>query len=221
LLNLEAGKDIKLNHASHLGFYLRTTRKEDRNIRKNKQFKIIDTARCGLRFTTDDIKDLNVEYENIKARYEEQQKDIVAEICRIVSGYSSPLTSLNNLIATIDVFVSLSQVVSTGKVHYTRPQTFSQDEKILEIKGLSHPCLECQEDVQFIPNDVEMKNDEAEMLMITGANISGKSTYIRSVGLAVYLAQIGMFLPCDEAKIFISVTTSSLELVQPMIFRKN
>lgn len=202
LLGFEEGKDIKLDYAAHLGYFFRTTRKEDQAVRKQKQFKIIDTARGGLRFSTDDLKDLNVEYQTIKEKYEEQQKEIVAEICRIVSGYSAPLTSLNHIIATIDVFVSLAQVVTNSSGTYTRPQIFAEnDERILEIKGLRHPCLECQDDIQFIPNEVEMKHDESEFYIITGANISGKSTYIRSIGLAVFLAQIGMFVPCEEAKI--------------------
>lgn len=173
-LGLDAGKDIKLDYASHLGYFFRTTRKEDQTVRKHKNFKIIDTARGGLRFSTDDLKDLNVEYQAIKEKYEEQQKDIVAEICRIVSGYSAPLTSLNHIIATIDVFVSLAQVVTNSSGVYTRPQIFPEnDERILEIKGLRHPCLECQDDIQFIPNEVEMKHDESELYIITGANISG------------------------------------------------
>lgn len=200
-LGLEEGKDIKLDYVSHLGYFFRTARKEDQNIRKNKQFKIIDIVRGSLRFNTDHLKELNEEFSEIKKNYEEQQKEIVAEICRIVAGYSAPLTSLNHIIAIIDVFISFAQVVTNSPNAYTRPQVFPENERILEIKGLRHPCLECQEDIQFIPNDVNMKENESEFYIITGANISGKSTFIRSIGLAVVLTQIGMFVPCDEAKI--------------------
>lgn len=201
ILQLDEGKEIKLDYASHLGFYFRTTKREDQTIRKNKAFKIIDTARGGLRFTIDSLKSYNEEYSVLKEDYEEKQKDIVLEICRIVSGYSAPLTSLNHIIALLDVFVSLAQVITNSPGQYVRPQIFPENERILEVKALRHPCLECQEELQFIPNDVIMKIDESELFIITGANISGKSTYIRSIGLAVFLAQIGMFVPCEEAKI--------------------
>jgi DNA mismatch repair protein MSH2 len=201
LLQLDEGKEIKLDYASHLGYFFRTTKKEDQTIRKHKIFKIIDTARGGLRFTVDNLKDYNEEYSTFKENYEETQKDIVNEICRIVAGYSAPLTSLNHIIALLDVFVSLAQVITNSPGQYVRPQIFPETERILEVKELRHPCLECQEDLQFIPNDVTMKSDESEFFIITGANTGGKSTYIRSIGLAVYLSQIGMFVPCEEAKI--------------------
>ena len=98
-------------------------------------------------------------------------------------------------------FSSQAQVVANSSGKYVRPEIFPENERILEISELRHPCLECQEGIQFIPNDVHMKSDESELFIITGANISGKSTYIRSIGLAVFLAQIGMFIPCESAKI--------------------
>jgi DNA mismatch repair protein MSH2 len=202
-LGLEEGSTLKLDYASHLGFFLRANRKEDQNIRKHKQFRVIDTARNMLRFTTDDIAEFSSEYNNLKESYEEQQKEIVAEICRVASGYSNPLTNLNHIIATLDVFLSFAQVATNSPGVYVRPKMYPENERILQLSGLRHPCLEHQEEFQYIPNDVDLKADESEFLIITGANISGKSTYIRSIGIAVLLAQIGSFVPCDEAKISI------------------
>lgn len=195
--------DLKLDYVSHLGYYFRLSRKEDQNIRKFKQFEVIDTAKGGLRATTAKLRDLNADYAQLKETYEEQQKKIVDEICRVTQGYSLSLTSLNHIIATLDVFVSLSQVVLDSPGSYVRPQMFSENERVLQIEELRHPCLECQEDMEFIPNDVNFKQDESEFLIITGANISGKSTYIRSIGIAVLLAHIGCFVPCESAKISI------------------
>ncbi|KAG5682177.1 hypothetical protein PVAND_011545 [Polypedilum vanderplanki] len=200
-LGLEEGSTLKLDYVSHLSFFLRASRKEDQTIRKNKQFEIIDTARGYLRFTTAKLKELNVEYNSLKASYEEHQKMIVAEICKIIVGYSLPLTNLNHCIATLDVFVSFAHVVDNSPGSYVRPEIFSSEEKrILQIEELRHPCLECQ-DIDFIPNDVNFIENESELLIITGANTCGKSTYIRSIGIAVLLAHIGMFVPCTSAKI--------------------
>ena len=203
IAGLEEGGTFKLDYVSHIGFHFRTTRKEEQKLRQHKIFKTIDTARGGIRFTTDTLTELNTDYATLKEDYEEQQKEIVQEIVRVASGYSAPLLNLNHSIAMLDVFVSLAEVATNSPGEYVRPKMYSEDERILTLKALRHPCLECQDGLEFIPNDIYMKGDETNMCIITGANISGKSTYIRSVGVAVLLAHIGSFIPCEEAHISI------------------
>lgn len=172
-LGLE-GSSLKLDYVDHLGYHFRTTKKEDSKLRQNKAFQLIDTARGGIRFTNDNLKDLNAAYTTHKENYEVQQKDIVAEIVRVASGYSAPLTNLNSFIATLDVFVSLADVATSAPGEYVRPKLYPESERILKLKTLRHPCLECQDDMQFIPNDVSLKGDDTNMMIITGANISGE-----------------------------------------------
>lgn len=203
IAGIEEGSSFKLDYVSHIGFHFRSTRKEEQKLRQHKIFKTIDTARGGIRFTTETLAELNLDYTSLKENYEEQQKEIVQEIVRVASGYSAPLLNLNQSIAMLDVFVSLAEVASSSPGEYVRPKMYSEDERILTLKALRHPCLECRDDIEFIPNDVGMKADETNMCIITGANISGKSTYIRSIGVAVLLAHIGSFVPCEEAHISI------------------
>lgn len=172
-LGLDEGTSLKLDYVSHLGYHFRTTKKEDQKLRQHKQFQLIDTARNGIRFTNETLKDLNADYTNLKETYEDQQKDIVQEIVRVASGYSAPLANLNNSIAMLDVFVSLADVATSAPGEYVRPKMYPENERILNLKTLRHPCLECQDDLQFIPNDVSLKGDETNMMIITGANISG------------------------------------------------
>lgn len=203
IAGLEEGSSLKLDYVSHIGYHFRTTKSNDQKLRQNKMFETIDTARGGIRFTTRSLKDLNEEFTGFKEEYEEQQKGIVEEIVKVASGYTVPLMNLNNSIATLDVFVSLADVATSAPGEYVRPKMYSEDERVLTLKALRHPCLECQDDMQFIPNDVSLKGDDTQMCIITGANISGKSTYIRSIGVAVLLAHIGSFVPCEEAHISI------------------
>lgn len=203
IAGLDEGSAIKLDYVSHLGFHFRSTRKEEAKLRHHKVFETIDTARGGIRYTTVRLKELNVDFSKNKEDYEEKQKEIVDEIVHTAAGYSAPLLNLNQAIATLDVFVSLAEVVCNSPGEYVRPKMYPENERILTLKSLRHPCLECQDDIVYIPNDVSLNGKDTRMCIITGANISGKSTYIRSIGVAVLLAHIGAFVPCEEAHISI------------------
>ena len=70
-----------------------------------------------------------------------------------------------------------------------------------QLKEARHPCVELQENVEFIPNDISLVFGDSSFLLVTGPNMGGKSTYIRSLGAIVTMAQIGSYVPCSSAKI--------------------
>jgi len=98
----------------------------------------------------------------------------------------------------MDVLASLAQIAYLND--YVRP-VLSQDGKI-EIKSGRHPVIEKSlQDARFVPNDITMDNEKARFAIITGPNMGGKSTYLRQTAILVLMAQMGSFIPADDARI--------------------
>ncbi|XP_053691688.1 DNA mismatch repair protein spellchecker 1 [Sabethes cyaneus] len=202
-LGLNEGTSIKLEFVSHLGYHFRISLKDETIIRKNSNFQVLDAIKGGVRFSNEKLTDYNTDFSISREAYQEQQKSIVDEVIRIAIGYVEPCTILNNQIAQVDCFVSFAVAATSAPEPYVRPKMHLEDEGVLKLKRLRHPCLELQEDVNFIANDAEFHKDQTTMYIITGPNMGGKSTYIRSVGVAVLMAHVGSFVPCEKADITI------------------
>lgn len=201
-LDLEAGITVKLEHAGHLGYFFKVTLKNDNLLRSNKKYKTLDAIKGGVRFTTEALTKLNENYSEAKVNYEEKQTEIVDEVIKVALGYLDSFSVLNNIIAETDCLVSFAVAAVSAPIPYVRPKIYDSSEKrILQLKGLRHPFVELQDNLNYIPNDVNFKEDETHMKVITGPNMGGKSTYIRSAGCAVAMALMGSFVPCDEAHV--------------------
>lgn len=214
---------VKLEYVSHLGYHFRVTLKDEEGLRGNKKYKKIDALKSGCRFTNDDLENLNEDFLQSKQEYEEQQQSIVEEVIKVAAGYLATFTRLNNQIAELDCLLSFAIAAVSAPTQYVKPKMFDETPRVLDLKGMRHPCLELQENITFIANDVAFKDEETNMYIITGNNLNsnnffwirfernffltkgpnmgGKSTYIRSVGAAVLMAHIGSFVACDVAHI--------------------
>ncbi|CAG5028212.1 unnamed protein product [Parnassius apollo] len=197
-LGLEAGKNIKLENNPQNGFYFRITIKEEQTIRGNKKYTIIDTAKGGVRFKTNALDCVTEEYVQTKEAYEKEQDKVVSEIINIATGYSECLFSLSHMLSRLDVLVSFAVAASTAPYPYCRPVITESLEEFI-LKDVRHPCLEVQEGVSYIPNDVEFKRGSCVMHIVTGANMGGKSTWMRSCGAAAVLAHAGCAVPARLA----------------------
>ncbi|KAL7646721.1 UNVERIFIED_CONTAM: hypothetical protein RMT77_001974 [Armadillidium vulgare] len=211
-LNLEAGKSIKLESNNQLGYFFRVTLKEEKVLRNNRQYRMIDTNKSGVRFRNSTLQDLNDQYISARESYEEQQKSVADEIINIAAGYVEVIQNLTTIVATLDCIVSFATVASSAPIPYCRPKLLPKGSGKIKLKACRHPCLELQDDVSFIPNDCLLNPEvDGTFHIITGPNMGGKSTFLRSVGTAVLMAQIGSFVACDEAEI--SVVDSILARV--------
>lgn len=198
-LGLEPGKVLKLEHSAQHGYYFRLTMKEEKSVRNDRAYTVIEANKSGVKFRNGKLEQLNEEHTETSRRYESQQAAIVSEMLGIASGYSDVMNHLGMLISKLDVIVSLSLAAVSAPTPYVKPEVLPPFDRRLEFRQLRHPIVELQENVSYIPNDVEMKEGESTFHIITGPNMGGKSTYIRTVGVAVLMAQVGSFVPADSA----------------------
>ncbi|MBA7637979.1 DNA mismatch repair protein MutS [subsurface metagenome] len=128
----------------------------------------------------------------------ELEANIFQRVCHQVATVSEPILSVANALASIDVLSSLAEVAT--RYSYVRPDLTTDN--AITIKEGRHPVVERSlVEGSFVPNDIYLSNDDAQLIVLTGPNMSGKSTYLRQVALIVLLAQIGSFVPASSATI--------------------
>ena len=117
------------------------------------------------------------------------------------ASYCPVIEQLAGVLAHMDVIVSFAHVSVHAPSSYVRPTIHPRGEGSTILKEARHPCMEMQDDIQFITNDVELGRGSSDFLIITGPNMGGKSTYIRQIGVIALMAQVGCFVPCSEAEL--------------------
>ncbi|XP_026748711.2 DNA mismatch repair protein Msh2 [Galleria mellonella] len=199
-LDLAVGKTIKLESTPQNGFCFRVTLKEEQSLRGNKKYTIIDAVKGGVKFKSNALGSINEEYIQAKSTYEKEQDKVVSEIVAIAGSYSECLFCLSHILSRLDVLVAFSVAATTAPYPYCRP-TITESIDELELREVRHPCLEVQEGVSFIPNDVVFKRGSGIMHIVTGANMGGKSTWMRACGASALLAAAGCAVPARVARL--------------------
>jgi DNA mismatch repair protein MutS len=150
------------------------------------------------RFITPQMKEHEARILSAEERIEELERSIYTDVlCRLSMHYERLMTTAGT-IALVDMLLSLAEVAAQRG--YTRPLLDHSSE--IEIVGGRHPVVECALDGDtFIPNDTCLGEGEARIILLTGPNMAGKSTYLRQVALIVLLAQLGCFVPARRARI--------------------
>ncbi len=148
------------------------------------------------RFTTIKLKEFEQEILSAEERIISLENQILEKIKQEILNNSHKINLINQTIAKLDVLLSFSEIAIEN--NYTKP--IVDKSTTIEIKHGRHPIVEKFTD-NFIPNDALMDTTENHLLIITGPNMAGKSTYIRQVALIILLAQIGSFIPAKSGRI--------------------
>merc|ERR1719150_2188776 len=124
-LGVERGEVLKLEHNAQYGHYFRVTLKEEKNVRGNKNYSIIEANKSGIKFRNGKLEQLNETFSDLTSRYEAQQKSIVQEMVGISAGYSDPMASLAGLLSRLDVVTGLAVSAVSAPTPYCRPRVTS------------------------------------------------------------------------------------------------
>jgi DNA mismatch repair protein MSH2 len=182
---------------------LRITAKEEKAVRKQLQarYQELEVKKDGMKFINKGMKAAAQRLQQLSASYEARQAELLAQVVSVAGTFAPVWRAVSAALAELDVLASFAEVAASAPMPYTRPTMLPSEAGEIVLRGSRHPCLEVQEGVDFIPNDCVMKQGASWFNIITGPNMGGKSTFIRQVGLAVLMAQIGSFVPAEQARI--------------------
>ena len=149
-------------------------------------------------FKSDEMNALDEEIGDLDAFIKDTEAMIVSDLEEEILECESELRSTFSALADLDCILSLAGVAAD--LNFVKPEIAPAEEGVIYIENGRHPLQELIVDNEFIPNDTVIDNNN-KVMIVTGPNFSGKSCYARQVGVLVYLAHIGSYLPADSAKI--------------------
>lgn len=188
-------KTLKVGYTRVFGFYIEISKGQAENA--PKEFIRRQTLTTGERFITEELKAFEEKILSAEEKILAIETTLFQKIKEEVESYSREVFKNAEMIAIIDTLLSLAHLAE--EQNYKRPLIHSGKELI--IKEGRHPVIEASNlKEKFTPNDTELRED-SRMMIITGPNMAGKSTYIRQVALICIMAHMGSFVPATEAQI--------------------
>ncbi|MBN2084979.1 MAG: DNA mismatch repair protein MutS [Anaerolineales bacterium] len=188
-------KTLKVGYNKIFGYYIEVSRGQAKSappeyIRKQ-------TLVNAERYITPEMKEYETRVLNAEDRIREIEARFFKEVCARVTAERAGLLQAARALAALDGCAALAEAAARND--YTRPEV--TEDAILDIRDARHPVVErFLEEERFVPNDVRLEQGEI-IRIITGPNMSGKSTYLRQTGLLCLMAQIGSFVPARSARI--------------------
>ena len=189
-------KTLKVRFNKVFGYYIEVT-KANLDMVPENYIRKQTLVNCE-RFITPELKEMESLVLNAETKINQMEYEIFNEIKDIISDYIPEIQDASEALAVLDVLQAFAQVSSD--LGYVRPQVDDRH-SITIVKG-RHPVIERTiENGVFVSNDLYVDTESSSMLLITGPNMAGKSTYMRQTALIVLMAQTGCFVPCEKASI--------------------
>ena len=188
---------LKIDNNNVFGYYF-----EVRNVHKDKvppHWIRKQTLVNAERYITEELKEYEEKITHAQERITALEQEFFTQLITEIIQYISPIQQTATAIGQIDALCGFSTLAVEN--HYSCPTL--DDSLVIDLKGARHPVIEKQlpPTQPYIANDIYLDNENQQIMMITGPNMSGKSALLRQVALIVLMAQIGSFVPATEAKI--------------------
>ena len=189
-------KNLKVKYNKVFGYHIEVSKTNlhlvpDDYIRKQ-------TIANGERFITPELKEMENKILGAEDKAKALEAKLFQELREMAAKRTGEIQRTASAIAALDVLACLAD--RAAKLRYNRPRM--TDDPVLEIKGGRHPVLDAaMTEERFVPNDTSLDADAGNLMIITGPNMAGKSTYIRQVALLTIMAHMGSFIPADSAEI--------------------
>ncbi len=187
---------LKIRYNRVFGYYLEITHANAHLVPSHYIRK--QTLVNAERYVTPEIKDLEEQILGAEERQLELEAQHFAQLLERITAEGEGLLRLSRALAALDVVATFAEVAVRQR--FRRPHMLPPGAPI-RIRDGRHPVVEAMSREPFVPNDVELDCEVAQVVLLTGPNMGGKSTYLRQVALMVLLAQAGSFVPAEEAEI--------------------
>ena len=189
-------RGLKVGYNQVFGYYIEVSKANVDQV--PEEYIRRQTLVNSERYIVPELKEYESLVLNARERLDELEKTLYRQVCRQISESGAAISRLAAAIAQLDVFVSLGEVaVRNG---YVRPHLDLGD--VIEIEDGRHPVVEgVLAPGGYVPNDVYLSNGDAKIIVLTGPNMAGKSTFIRQAAIITLMAQIGSFVPASQAVI--------------------
>ena len=192
-------KSLKIRYTSVFGYFIEVTKSNLSSVPPTWHRK--QTVANGERFITPELKEVESKILGADERSQALEYELFLQLRDEVLRELVPLQATASAVATLDVLAGLAE--TSRLFGYCRPQL--SDELRIRITDGRHPVLDQSlVEEKFVPNDTALDDSSNRLLIITGPNMAGKSTYIRQVALLVLMAQIGSWVPAKQAEIGIA-----------------
>ena len=187
-------KTLKIGYNNTFGYYIEVSKGALDQVKDEYGYIRKQTLTTGERYITQELKEHESEILTAKERLQAREIELFNEVRNTIKPLISEIQVLAKMLSELDMLCGLAKIASER--HYVKPMINDNQEMI--IKAGRHPMMECYRD-DYIPNDVEFSQNK-NILLITGPNMSGKSTYMRMMALIIIMTQMGSFVPATEAK---------------------